>query len=96
MFSNISNPKIVIFYFAYMPQFIVHGSFTNETMQLFVLGASFAIMTFFIKAPLAYASGLFSSYLKNRPSILNIIDKISGSILILLGLKLAFSQKSSV
>lgn len=96
MFSNISNPKIVIFYFAYMPQFIVHGSFTNETMQLFVLGASFAIMTFFIKAPLAYASGLFASYLKSCPSVLNIIDKISGSILILLGLKLAFSQKTSV
>lgn len=91
--SNISNPKITIFYFSYLPQFIVPNE-GSESLQLFILGTTFAIITFFLKAPIGFIAGLLSSWIKQRPMVLNYIHKTSGSILMLLGLKLALSERN--
>jgi len=90
--SNISNPKIAIFYFSYLPQFVVPSS-GNETFQLFVLGLLFAVLTFVMKAPLGYISGLLSLWIKSRPSVLKYIHKTSGIIFIGLGLNLALEKR---
>lgn len=91
--SNIMNPKIAIFYFAYLPQFVVVNS-SNQTWQLLALGVTFAVLTFCIKAPLGYLSGMLSFWIKTRQTVLNYIYKTSGFILIALGHKLALSEKS--
>lgn len=91
--SNISNPKITIFYFSYLPQFIVIES-GSQAFQLFVLGTTFAVITFLLKAPIGVLSGMLSSWIKARPIVLNYIHKTSGTILVVLGLKLALSEKS--
>jgi threonine/homoserine/homoserine lactone efflux protein len=90
--SNITNPKVAIFFFSYLPQFVVTDG-TKVAFQLFALGVTFAIVTFCIKAPVGYIAGTLSSYIKRRPSILSRIHKISGVIFIGLGLKLAFEKR---
>ncbi|WP_072682507.1 LysE family translocator [Arcobacter sp. LA11] len=91
--SNISNPKITIFYFSYLPQFIVPNA-GSEALQLFILGTTFAVITFFLKSPIGFLAGMLSSWIKARPMVLNYIHKTSGLILVGLGLKLAFSERS--
>jgi len=91
-FSNISNPKVAIFYFAYLPQFVVPGH-GNETIQLLTLGIAFAVLTFVIKAPIGYISGMLSGWIQARPSVLKYIHRTSGVILIGLGLKLALDKR---
>ncbi len=90
--SNISNPKIAIFYFSYLPQF-VNTSSGNETLQLFTLGIAFAILTFVLKAPIGYISGLLSLWIKSRPSVLKYIHKTSGIIFIGLGINLVLEKR---
>ena len=90
--SNIMNPKVAIFYFSYLPQFVIQNN-GNETMQLFILGFTFATLTFLIKAPIGFISGLLSFWIKTRPMILHYIHRTSGLILIGLGLKLALSER---
>ncbi len=91
--SNIMNPKITIFYFSYLPQFITPNG-GSEALQLFILGTTFAVLTFLIKAPVGFVSGVLSFWIKARPIVLHYINKTSGVILVGLGLKLAFSERN--
>lgn len=91
--SNIMNPKITIFYFSYLPQFVVPNA-GSEALQLFILGSTFAVLTFMLKAPIGFISGVLSFWIKARPIVLNYINKTSGVILVSLGLKLALSEKN--
>ena len=91
--SNISNPKIAIFYLAYLPQFIPAGH-ENPTLLLFGLGGSFALLTFLIKCPIGYVAGLLSSWLRSRPGVIGWINRISGLVLVGLGIRLALERRS--
>lgn len=90
--SNISNPKITIFYFAFLPQFI-SSDVKNPTLLLLALGIGFAALTFLVKAPIGYFAGVASVWIRTRPIVIKLINRISGAVLIGLGIKLAFEQR---
>jgi threonine/homoserine/homoserine lactone efflux protein len=90
--SNLSNPKIAIFYFAFLPQF-VSPSAENPTLTVFVLGLAFAGLTFLVKAPVGIFAGKLSAWLRARPGVLTWVFRSSGAILVALGVRLAFERR---
>jgi len=90
--SNLSNPKIAIFYFAFLPQFVAPTA-QHPTLTVFVLGLAFAGLTFLVKAPVAMFSGALSIWLRARPGVLVWIFRSSGAILVGLGVRLAFERR---
>jgi threonine/homoserine/homoserine lactone efflux protein len=90
--SNISNPKIAVFYFAFLPQFVLPDA-QHPMLTIFLLGIVFAVLTFAVKAPVGLFAGALSSWLRSRPSILTWIYRLSGAILVGLGVKLAFERR---
>ncbi len=90
--SNLANPKIAIFYFAFLPQFVPPGA-ANPTLAVFVLGLLFAALTFLVKGPVGYFAGLLSGWLRVRPGALVWLYRSSGAVLVALGLKLAFERR---
>jgi len=91
--SNISNPKITIFYFAYLPQFVPAGN-GDQTGRLLLLGAAFAVLTFMVKGPIGYGAGILSGWLRARPKVINWTNRISGVVLVGLGLRLACERRN--
>jgi threonine/homoserine/homoserine lactone efflux protein len=91
-FSNVSNPKIAVFYFAFLPQFVLPGA-AHPTLSVFVLGLVFAGLTFLVKGPVGLGEGLLSSWLRSRPKVLIWLYRTSGLILLGLGAKLAFERR---
>ena len=91
-FSNLSNPKIAVFYFAFLPQF-VSPSAHQPTLTIFALGMTFAVLTFMIKAPVGLFAGALSGWLRSRPGVLTWVYRSSGAILMGLGVKLAFERR---
>lgn len=90
--SNVSNPKIAVFYFAFLPQFVPPGA-AHPTLAVFALGLLFAALTFLVKGPVGLAAGALSGWLRARPKALTWLYRTSGAVLIGLGLKLAFERR---
>ncbi len=91
--SNVSNPKIAVFYFAFLPQFVQPGA-AHPTLSVFALGLVFAGLTFVVKGPVGLGAGLLSAWLRQRPRVLQGLYRGSGAVLLGLGLKLAFERRS--
>jgi threonine/homoserine/homoserine lactone efflux protein len=90
--SNVSNPKIAVFYFAFLPQFVQPGA-ARPTLAVFVLGLVFAGLTFLVKGPVGLGAGMLSQWLRTRPQVLVWVYRSSGFVLIGLGLRLAFERR---
>jgi threonine/homoserine/homoserine lactone efflux protein len=91
--SNLSNPKIAVFYFAFLPQFIGARA-KHITLAVFVLGLVFAALTFVVKGPVGFFAGRLSGWLRERPGVLVGVYRCSGAILVGLGVKLAFERRA--
>jgi threonine/homoserine/homoserine lactone efflux protein len=91
--SNVTNPKIAIFFFAFLPQFVAPAA-THPTLSIFVLGLVFAALTFVVKAPIGLFAGALSSRLRARPAALKWMFRSSGAILVGLGVRLAFERRA--
>jgi len=91
--SNASNPKIAVFYFAFLPQF-VRPEAVHPTLSVFALGLVFAALTFVVKGPVGLFAGLLSGWLRARPGALAWLYRSSGAVLVALGVKLAFEHRA--
>lgn len=92
--SNLSNPKIAIFYLAYLPQFVSADS-QYSTYTLLVLGVTFALLTFVIKVPIGLLAGVFSGWIQSRPLVQRWLNRCCGGVLVAMGLRLAFDSLSA-
>lgn len=90
--SNLSNPKVAVFYFAFLPQFVTPSA-TQPTLTVFVLGAAFALLTFLVKGPVGIFAGILSEWLRARPGVLAWVYRCSGAVLIGLAVKLALARR---
>lgn len=89
--SNLSNPKVTVFYFAFLPQFIATDT-QHPTQLMLLLGVAFSLLTFLVKGPVGYFAGILSAWLRARPRVLVWMHRTSGAVLISLGVKLAFER----
>lgn len=89
--SNLANPKIAIFYFAFLPQFVAPGA-NHPTLTIFALGVVFAGLTFLVKGPVGLFAGLLSSWLRSNPKFLVWLYLCSGAALLVLGIRMAFER----
>jgi len=90
--SNVSNPKIAVFYFAFLPQFVLPEA-SHPTLSLFVLGLVFAGLTFLVKGPVGLVAGRLSGWLRSRPGAVAWLYRTSGAVLLGLGIKLALERR---
>lgn len=91
--SNISNPKVAIFYFAYLPQFVSADSST-PTETLLALGAIFALLTVVVKMPIGFLAGALSGWIQARPAVQVWLNRSCGGVLVAMGIRLATDSHS--
>ena len=90
--SNVLNPKIAIFFLAFLPQFVDRGS-SQVTLQLVVLGLTFAFFGLCFLLAVGYSSGTIGSWIVRRPQYAQCLGRLSGGILIGLGVRLALTER---
>lgn len=92
IFTNALNPKVALFFLSFLPQFIQIGSPLYK-IQLFSLGLWFDLQGTLILMIVAWLFGKTGNFFKNNPKFWRIQGKITGFILITLGIKVALSSK---
>jgi threonine/homoserine/homoserine lactone efflux protein len=83
---SLLNPKVAIFFLAFLPQFVVAGAGPVQA-QLFLHGVLIIVVAAFIEPPLILAGDRLTEKLRSSP------HRSLGAILIALGLRLAMDQR---
>lgn len=88
----IYNPKITIFFLAFLPQFVIpeNGSIIAQFYQL---GALMVLVTLVVFGAVAIAAGSLGSWIKGSPRTQVRLNRISGIVFVSLAFKLASAEK---
>ena len=90
--SNVLNPKIAIFFLAFLPQFVDNGS-SHLAWQMVFLGLTFAAFGLCFLLVVGYFSGSVGRWLTYRPRHAQFLQRLAGGILLGLGIRLALTEK---
>lgn len=85
--TNVANPKNILFYLSFLPQFSSANS-GNESLSFLLLGTTFAVIVLLWYVLVTYFSTLATKTLKDNKTFNNILNKVSGIVFIALGMKL--------
>lgn len=89
--ANAINPKVILFFLSFLPQFIVpgHGS---VAAQMAWLGIIFTLQAGVIFGLLGYFSGTVGQWINTSPRLGTAMDRLTGVIFVGLGLRLIVSR----
>ncbi|WP_295790892.1 LysE family translocator [uncultured Veillonella sp.] len=89
LLMNILNPKVLLFFLAFLPQF-VNPTGPAPSLQVALLGFLFSLQAFIIFSAIAMGAGRVSHFLNQSEARQIVMNKIQGLILIIIGGLLLF------
>ncbi len=92
MLLNVLNPKLSLFFLAFLPQFVPLNS-PDATPTLILLAATFMLLTFVIFVIYGACASLARDYIISRPAVMKWLRRSFAATFVFLGFKLALSNK---
>ncbi len=89
---NLLNPKLTIFFFAFLPLFVSKHS-SSPAMEMISLSAVFMGITFVVFALYGILASMISGYLINSSKAVKRFQQVFAAILAVFAVKLALSEK---
>ncbi|NYE59696.1 threonine/homoserine/homoserine lactone efflux protein [Duganella sp. 1224] len=91
LFANMINPKVVLFFLSFLPQFVVaaRGDAAWQTAQL---GVVFTLQAVLLFGLLGYFSGAVGAWINRTPSAGKWMDRVAGAVFVGLGLRLIIAR----
>jgi threonine/homoserine/homoserine lactone efflux protein len=85
VFVNLTNPKTIVFIFAFLPQFVDPNA-RDAGLQVLALGLTFALLGFLSDSMWALAAGTVADRLRGSAGIAHVQRWVGGSVLVGLGI----------
>ncbi|QGZ41068.1 threonine/homoserine/homoserine lactone efflux protein [Pseudoduganella flava] len=90
--TNVLNPKVALFFLAFVPQFI-DADATNKPLAFVILGCIFNFNGMLWCNGLALFTAFASARLKVKPLVALWLNRVTGSLFLVLGARLALADR---
>ena len=94
LLTNLLNPKVALFFLAFVPQFIGHDA-ESKTLAFLYLGIIFDLNSLLWCALLAWVSARTGARLRRSQRFSHWLNRGVGSLFVLLGIRLALVEQGS-
>jgi threonine/homoserine/homoserine lactone efflux protein len=89
---NILNPKLSIFFLAFLPQFITAGE-ASPLARMMEMSAVFMLMTFVVFALYGLFAAVMRDKVVSRPAVMAWMRRTFAAVFVLLGARLALAER---
>src|SRR4051812_38743704 len=89
---NLLNPKLTVFFFAFLPQFVPPGS-QHEVVRMLGLSAVFMALTFVVFVGYGALAASLREHVLSRPRLVTRIRRAFAGIFVVLGGRLALESR---
>ena len=93
--TNVLNPKVALFFLAFLPQFIAPGA-PNPTLSFLILGVIFNVNSLWVSLGYAWLGAAASRRFTSLQSHLRTLERAAGALFIGVGLKLALMDNPPI
>ncbi|MDR3100474.1 MAG: LysE family translocator [Paraburkholderia sp.] len=90
--TNVLNPKVVLFFVSFFPQFVSVTS-SHKVLAFLALGVVFVVMSTIWNGFVAWVAGSVTQRFSGKPGIKKWLDRTVGSAFVGLGLRLAAATR---
>ena len=91
--TNLANPKVILFYLAFFPQFLATGTGSwPATGQFLVLGATFILVGLTVDATAGVVAGTLSERILRRRGVRRWLDRVSAAVFGALAVRLGLES----
>jgi threonine/homoserine/homoserine lactone efflux protein len=90
--TNVLNPKVALFFLAFLPQFIDSAA-PSKMAAFLILGFTFVTTGTIWCLVLAWFAAAFSARLRGNAAVATLLNRAVGSLFIFLGLRLAVAAR---
>ncbi|HWM26656.1 MAG TPA: LysE family translocator [Chthoniobacterales bacterium] len=90
--TNVLNPKVALFFLAFLPQFI-DAAAPSKMSAFLVLGFTFVTTGTIWCLALAWFAARFSARFRENPTVAAVLNRAVGALFVFLGLRLAVARQ---
>lgn len=90
--TNLLNPKIILFFLAFLPQFVTQET-EHPALRMIILGGVFSVAGTLWNIVVAFTAGFAGAWMRKRPGLRRFQERLTGIVFVAIACRLALPER---